>query len=207
MARAANGKAPSRRDLFIGLAGLGALAWGWQWFLARTPEIAFLPLPGLDGWRQMETGAISAGSPTDAVFLGIGDEAPTRLAPDALCALLYPDGGAGTVALFTDVQCPNCQSLDTKLQARADRIRINRIELPLLGPRSDIVAKARLAEVLNAAPGGPEVAARLARNHAAAETLGIWGTPAMTIGTTLVMGDVPSDQLDRLLEMDHGHCG
>ena len=155
----------------------------------------------------METGAISAGSPADAVFLGIGDEAPTHLSPKALCAHLYPNGDTGAVTLFTDVQCPNCQSLDAKLQARRDRIRLNRIELPLLGPRSETVAKARLAQALNVESESPEVAAQLARNHAAAETLGIWGTPALTIGKSLVIGDLSPDQLDDLIDMDHGRCG
>ena len=183
------------------------MAWGWQWYLSRTAKITFVPIPGLDGWRQVETGAISAGSPADAVFLGIGDEAPTQLSPKALCAHLYPNGDTDTVTFFTDVQCPNCQSLDAKLQARRDRLRINRIELPLLGPRSETVAKARLAQALNVESESPEVAAHLARNHAAAETLGIWGTPALTIGKTLVMGDLSPDQLDDLIDMDHGRCG
>jgi protein-disulfide isomerase len=34
----------------------------------------------------------------------------------------------------------------------------------------------------------------------AANTLGIWGTPALTIGRTLVMGDIPAKTLDLLIE-------
>ena len=47
---------------------------------------------------------------------------------------------------------------------------------------------------------GPEVEARLLSARRAAETLGVWGTPATTIGKTLVMGDMPGRMLDRLIE-------
>ena len=46
----------------------------------------------------------------------------------------------------------------------------------------------------------PEVTARLLLVRRAANTLGIWGTPALTIGRTLVMGDIPIETLDRLIE-------
>ena len=47
---------------------------------------------------------------------------------------------------------------------------------------------------------GAEVAARLLASRRAAETLRVWGTPAMTIGKTLVMGDMSGPTLDRLIE-------
>ena len=46
---------------------------------------------------------------------------------------------------------------------------------------------------------GPEVAAHLLTSRRAAETLGVWGTPALTIGKTLVMGDMSGPTLDRLI--------
>ncbi len=50
------------------------------------------------------------------------------------------------------------------------------------------------------------VTARLAETRAAAETLGVWGTPAIAIGQTLIMGRLDSRQLDRLLEQPLGNC-
>ena len=41
---------------------------------------------------------------------------------------------------------------------------------------------------------------RLARR--AAETLGIYGTPALTVGRTLIMGDVPASLLDQIIEIE-----
>ena len=43
------------------------------------------------------------------------------------------------------------------------------------------------------------VAARLERSRRAAETLGIYGTPALTIGRTLVIGQISEGQLDALI--------
>lgn len=62
-------------------------------------------------------------------------------------------------------------------------------------------------EVLRDAMASPEVDRILDANAAAAETLGVWGTPAMTIGKTLVLGDLPSETLDQLLSMPHAACG
>ena len=156
----------------------------------------------------METNAITGGAATSAVFLGIEAGDPvTPLSSADLCRRLYPNPqDKPTIAFFTDVQCPNCASLDAKLHALRDRVHLNRIELPLLGVRSVAFAKANLAERLDADPDGPEVAARLAKNHAAAKTLGIWGTPAFTIGRTLVMGDVPRGTLETLLTLNHPTC-
>ena len=50
------------------------------------------------------------------------------------------------------------------------------------------------------------VTQRLAETRAAAETLGVWGTPAIAIGQTLVMGRLDRRQLDRLLERPLGNC-
>ena len=51
-----------------------------------------------------------------------------------------------------------------------------------------------------------EVKARLSSQVRAAETLGVWGTPAMVIGKTLVMGDLSEDRIDELLAMEHSTC-
>jgi predicted DsbA family dithiol-disulfide isomerase len=43
---------------------------------------------------------------------------------------------------------------------------------------------------------------RLQLSRRAAETLGIYGTPALTIGRTLIMGDVPANVLDSIIEIE-----
>ena len=183
------------------------MAWGWQRYVQRTPDLSFAPIPGLPNWRLLETRAVSRGRATGAVFLGIGDNAADPIKADALCQLLYSQQGTTlTLAIFTDIQCPNCRSLEAKLDRRKDQLELNRIELPLLGPRSETFARANIGRRLGVGQDSPAVTARLARNHAAAETLGIWGTPAMTIGKTLVMGDVPDHTLDALLAMEHPAC-
>ncbi len=183
------------------------------------------------------------GSATDAVFLGIGEDRSDPLPPDQLCATLYPTGpNRRPVAVFTDINCPNCRSLEAKLDARRDTLRVTYLQLPLLGPGSELAARVAVAsEVLSGMPAEPpkalrgsglaaliryhanrtgldpakleesldhpDVTVRLARHRAAADTLGVFGTPALTIGKTLVMGDIPADTLDDILALDQRGCG
>ena len=51
---------------------------------------------------------------------------------------------------------------------------------------------------------GQIVASRLARSRGAARTLGIYGTPAMVVGRTLVIGEISEKHLDELLELEAG---
>ena len=111
--------------------------------------------------------------------------------------------------------------------------------MPLLGPASEIAAKAAVAADLQGqyagfiealARGGfrpsaahmarvaetigldgprlardmegKEVADRLMMSRRAAATLGIYGTPGMTIDRTLVIGEVSMDALDRLIALE-----
>lgn len=46
------------------------------------------------------------------------------------------------------------------------------------------------------------VANRLAESRSAAETLKVWGTPALTIGRTLALGALDNAQLEQLVEME-----
>lgn len=233
----------SRRGVLIGAAGLAAIAWSWQRFGVEKVNLAFEPIPRLDGWRQARTGSVSlGGSATNAVFLGIGEESATPLPPEALCETLYANGQPGLpIAVFTDINCPNCRSLEAKLDTRKDGLSIRYLQLPLLGPGSETAARVAIAsEILSGIPAEPPrnlrgsglqallrahaertglevdelraemdtpaVDARLAIHRGAAETLGIFGTPAMTIGKTLVIGDVSSETLDELLAMAHPAC-
>jgi len=54
---------------------------------------------------------------------------------------------------------------------------------------------------------GEAVATRLAETRSAASTLAVWGTPALVIGTSVVMGRLRSEDLDRLLDLPPGTCG
>ena len=240
-------KTTSRRELFYVLGGLIAVGAGWQAYLGRSKELVFEPIKGLPEWRRVAFDSVTqpGGDASAAVFLGIGEDGNHgEWPPDQLCSALYSDTPEAhdklPVAVFSDVNCPNCRSLEAKLERRVEQLALNWIELPLLGPTSVPAAKAALAASLQ--PGGaafrtqamsrirggrihpdvlaeaaqagldpdkliadfsgPEVAALLSRNHAMAGTLGVWGTPAMTIGQTLVMGDVESDVLDQLIDIE-----
>lgn len=170
----------NRRDL-LGLgAGLVAVATGWQLWLGREKPLVFEPIAGLPGWRRIAFDSVTgtAGSPADAIFLGIGaSETLPPILPAALCATLYPSKGKGIpAAIFTDVNCPNCASLEAKLKARSALLALNWHDLPLLGPTSENAARAMTAgdlqpngtafrqAVLNTQPGRlmPAVLSRLA---------------------------------------------
>ena len=49
---------------------------------------------------------------------------------------------------------------------------------------------------------GELVASRLRRSRSAARTLGIYGTPALVVGRTLVMGRISDNDLDRLIALE-----
>ncbi len=238
----------SRRNLVIGALTLGAVAGGWQLWANRPREFEFLPIEGLPGWRLLEFGGVSG--PTagvaGAAFLGLGDgEAPAEPLPASrLCATLFkPKEGKVPVASFSDFYCPYCRTQIPRLAERARlldaSIAINWHELPLLGPTSELSARAAvaadlqggypefqarlfassfrpttiyLAEAASAAGLGPGqilldmegqvVASRLGRSRAAARTLGIYGTPALVVGRTLVMGKISDGDLDRLIAIE-----
>lgn len=240
-------KRVSRRGLLGLVAGLAAVAWGWQRFGVRPLPFDFGDIPGLPGWRVLETGPVTGrGSATGAVFAGIGAEAaPEPLPPERLCQVLFGDPAPGRmlVAVFSDFFCPNCRDLDARLAARlsdpASGIALTRHQLPLLGPASELAARAALAAGLQGGsarfharlaatpfrptldhfartadaaglnPGrllldmnGPEVDRKLGDSAAAAQTLGVWGTPGLVVGRTLVMGAIRDDDLDRLIALE-----
>lgn len=226
----------SRRGLLIGVAGLAAIAWSWQRFGVEKVNLTFEPIPGLDGWRRASTGAISgSGSATNAVFLGLEENTVEPLARAQLCETLYASAESGVpIAVFTDINCPNCRSLEAKLEVRRSGLSLTYLQLPLLGEGSEAAARVAIAaevlsgvpaepprglrgtglsalvrhhaersgltvETLNNALTSPEVETRLTTHRRAAETLGVFGTPSMTIGQTLVIGDIPTAVLDQLL--------
>ena len=238
----------SRRNLVVGALTLGAVAGGWQLWVHRPREFAFRPIEGLPGWRLLEFDGVSAPSAgvSGAVFLGLGDggEAVEPLPASRLCATLFePKEGKVPVAAFSDFFCPYCRIQIPRLADRARRldasIAISWHELPLLGPTSELTARAAvaadlqggypefqarlfassfrpttqyLAEAASSAGLGPGqilldmegqvVASRLMRSRAASRTLGIYGTPALVVGRTLVMGRITEGDLDRLIAIE-----
>jgi protein-disulfide isomerase len=238
----------SRRNLVVGALALGTVAGGWQLWVHRPREFAFRPIDGLPGWRLLEFDGVS--SPTagiaGAALLGLENSGdPVEPMPASrLCATLFkPKEGKVPVAAFSDFFCPYCRTQIPRLAERAQKrdasITINWHELPLLGPTSEIAARAAvaaglqggypefqarlfassfrptaiyLAEVASAAGLGPGqilldmdgqvVESRLMRSRAAARTLGIYGTPALVVGRTLVMGKIFERDLDRLIALE-----
>ncbi|MEM9971176.1 MAG: DsbA family protein, partial [Pseudomonadota bacterium] len=169
-----------------------------------------------------------------------------KLAPEALCEVLFqtPTDSRVTVAAFSDFYCPYCKVLTARLAARDD-IAVTWHELPLLGPASDVAARAAVAAArqggyvalqtrLTATQFRPtrrfladmadalglsakqllvdmdseDVAQTLARSRRASRTLGIWGTPAVAVGSTLVIGAIDDAALSALIaeEAARGGC-
>ncbi|MEP0564064.1 MAG: DsbA family protein, partial [Paracoccaceae bacterium] len=162
---------------------LAAVATGWQFWLGRETPLQFEPIPNLPNWRRIAFEGVtgSGGSATNAVFVGLDDSEPfAPLSANALCAMLYPIQGKGIpAAIFTDVNCPNCASLEAKLKRRNDQLDLNWHDLPLLGPTSETAARAMVAgdlqangaafraAILNTSPGRlmPAVLSNLARQN------------------------------------------
>lgn len=233
----------SRRGLLIGALALGAVAWGWQRFAVGRERLDFAPIDGLPGWRQVSAGPVTSpgGSATSAVFVGIGDQgAPIEPLPaEKLCSVLFRAhrGSDVPLAMFTDFFCPYCRILTGRVVALG--LPVTWHQLPLLGPSSEIAARAAAAaelqegyeafqQALLAAPFRPTLAffaqaaaraglspeqllvdmnstylaRRLTESRATAETLGIWGTPALVIGRTLILGEVGADTLARLVAIE-----
>lgn len=142
------GKTNRRSLLALGL-GLTAVAAGWQLWIGRDKPLVFEAIPNLPGWRRIAFEGISTpgGTAANAVFVGLdASETLSPLSPDSLCAALYPTQGKGIpTAVFTDVNCPNCASLEAKLKARSDVLDVNWHDLPLLGPTSENAARAMAA--------------------------------------------------------------
>ncbi|MCO8144053.1 DsbA family protein [Rhodovulum tesquicola] len=238
-----------RNLLWLGGIALayGAIASGpGLWRRAFPPGFEFAPVAGLPGFRRLDTGAVSAGSP---ILIGLGD-APPRPAPetlrDGLCGHLF-GGAVGTgavpVAYFTDVRCTWCRVMTPLLRERAGgavpSIRLAWHELPLLGEASVMAARAVLAAAEQGAgpalhariSGGrilptPEALARLAdalgldgarlrtdmdapgidrqlaTSRGLADLFGFFGTPALVVGRTAVLGRIEAADLDRLIALE-----
>ena len=134
----------SRRGLLIG----GALALAWVIGAPRLirltqPEFAFEDVPGLPGFRSLGLGR----GPGNIALLGIGDTVPEP--PRDPCAAIFGAGdGRLPVAVFTDYFCPYCPEvsrLAASLEKSGAPVQVTWHEWPVLGPRSEELARVALA--------------------------------------------------------------
>lgn len=112
---------------------------------AFAPDIAYAPLDAPEGFRRaVIEGRVSGIDP----FVGLRE--PAGPPPANLCAALFGEAAAAPVpvAVFTDVACPYCATLEAKLEVVAERsgaAEIVRREWPILSPASALAARAILA--------------------------------------------------------------
>lgn len=206
---------PWRRRAVLG-AGLLALA-GWVYYLPKLPELfrdapVTRPMPGLPSFLELQSkGAVSAVNPA---FAGLSQqtapEAWRDLVPGlraAPCDALFGPGAVKgvPVAFFTDVQCPNCRLLESRLDAfeRANpgAITVIRHELPLLGPASVLGARAVLAAGLQGKAAA--MARRLSRARLVADR-GTLSALANSIGADpdRLLRDIDSRAVQSALDRD-----
>ena len=147
----------SRRALVLGL-GAAALGGGLATFWSRrTPAFDFQPLQSVPGFRRIARGQTSGSLD---VFAGLGSDGvgdaqlairARDLGQDPCPALFFKGVLADRVpvASFSDYSCPYCRILTAQLRAIETTgrtpITVTWHELPLLGPTSQIAAKAALA--------------------------------------------------------------
>ena len=228
----------NRRDLLLIGAGLAGVAAAWQMWIGRPQPLAFTELEDLPGWRMLEGGQVSAPGGADFLTLGQGTDRIEPLPRADLPAVLYGETDPSTLAVFSDFFCPYCRVLTARLAARPD-LSVTWHELPLLGPASEVAARALIATDLQGAyapftaallqrgfrpsrahmaqvadsigldgarlatdMGGPQVATRLMASRRAAAALGVYGTPGLTVGRTLVIGEIDMADLDRLVALE-----
>lgn len=112
----------------------------------------FAALGDPQGYRELKGGSVTAGADPLA---GLGPSRPGEATPpDALradlCARLFggpPQPGVTPIASFSDYACPFCRVLTEKLADIAEErgVSVRWHEWPLLGPRSEALARAALA--------------------------------------------------------------
>jgi hypothetical protein len=143
-----------RRDLLVSGAVLLAVFAGIPALRRQYTSFQFEPVEGLEGFRRLGSGSISAGP---VVFLGLDandedlstEQAQIRQTP---CASIFGppvlQDNRIPIAIFSDYNCPYCAVLSDRLirlEESGAPVRLIWYELPLLGPRSEVSANAALA--------------------------------------------------------------
>lgn len=144
-----------RRRTILLLGGCAALVAGFQlaprWRQGR--DFTFDPIEGMPEFRSLAGGAVSGGTGA-GVLIGLGAESRsqgTALSGAALCHALFGDGTTSTgvpVAIFTDFFCPYCRVLERELKDLVDQKILQGVtvhQVPILGPSSQLAAKASVA--------------------------------------------------------------
>lgn len=143
-----------RQSLFgaLALAAGGALALGAWGRRTRDPGLEFDPVPHLPGFRRLRSDILaSVASPAIA---GIDEGSPSDDPGIAsTCAALYgadvPAPGVVPVALFTDIRCPHCRVLESRLlplmASGPVAARLVWHDWPVFGASSEAAARAIVA--------------------------------------------------------------
>lgn len=145
---------PNRRKLLAlgGLALGGVAVWksGLYGRILGAPDLPFVAIAGLDGYRVLKGGAISLGG---VPLFGLDDEPPAGLIAaqarleQGLCSALFRHPGAAgrlPIAYFYDYQCPICRKLTPRLRALTN-VTLSWHDLAGLGPASETAARAAIA--------------------------------------------------------------
>ena len=143
-----------RRDLLIVGAAFAVAIAIPPILRRRAITFDFVDLEGFPGFRRLDGGRISGG-----VSLFAGLDGPAPAAPEgSLCDMLFGVGDKQDnrlpIAVFSDVNCPNCRVVEARLERMVQvgtPIRLVYHPLPLLGPNSVWAAKVILAAGLQGA--------------------------------------------------------
>jgi protein-disulfide isomerase len=189
---------PWRRRAVLASGVLLAAAWAKgvpSLALLGAPDPTFRDLPDLPPFRALVSdGAMSAGMDAagPALLTGLPGAAPVnpalsdlrqRVRDDPWIALYgTAQSPAVPVAVFSDVRCPNCRVMETRLSevvaADPAGVRIVRHELPVFGAASVTAARALLAADLQDA--AQDLRDRLIRTPAVTDTAYVVEVAAQT---------------------------
>lgn len=144
----------NRRDILISgvvLLAVFGLPPAYRRFF---PSFEFIPISGLNGFRQLGMGQVSLGP---IAFLGLDSTNEDLSAQQdeilsSPCRSFFGATGWSSeklpIAVFTDYNCPYCAIFSERLirlEESGAPVRLIWNELPLLGPRSERSANAALA--------------------------------------------------------------
>lgn len=136
------------------LGGIAAWVWGVpRLYQAFSEPFQFDPIPGLDGFRIVNSGSVSGA--TDIALLAVDrvSDAQRNLRADLRsnpCSIFdgAPNSEKLPLAVFTDYYCPYCPEMsDLVIELSEGAAPVTPVwwDLPLLGPRSEYAARVAIA--------------------------------------------------------------